>query len=325
MALFSRKAKHFITVTVKIIIVVIAFLFVWERLQKDWQSFEEVIINKIVISSLYLNITILLLFTIINWSLDAARWQTLVSSFKMISFTTALKQTLAAHVASFVTPVKTGEYGAKALYFNKDHRKKIVVLNFLGNMYQMLATLLFGLIGFGLVCFVFKPFPFIWYTFIVLGGLGVCLLIPRNLNRLRWSIKGYSWQRVRDYVLNIQKRLRNRAKALSFIKYLVFSHQFYFLLLILEIDISYLDGMALVASMYLLSSLVPVMQFFDVVVRGGAAVLLFGLAEVPASVILLITTTMWFLNAVLPLVPGSFFLFKSKGLGTSKNSIDTAI
>ena len=302
-------------------IVVVAFIFVWQRLQKDWQSYDDNFLSKLYVSSLYLNIAILLLITAVNWALDASRWSVLVSNFQPVSRSAAIKQTLAAHVASFITPAKTGEYGAKALYFSRPHRKKIVVLNFLGNMYQMLATLVFGTVGFGLVCYVFKPTYFIWYVLIVLAGIGVCFLIPRNLSRLRWSIKGHSWQRVRDYVLDIPKSIRIKAKIFSFIKYAVFSHQFYFLLVILDVPLNYPIAMGLIASMYLLSSLVPVMQFFDVVVRGGVAVLLFGWAQVPPSVIVIVTTTMWLFNVVLPLIPGSYFLMRFK----TDHKIDTVL
>ncbi|WP_161555210.1 lysylphosphatidylglycerol synthase domain-containing protein [Dokdonia sinensis] len=306
-------------------IVVVAFLFVWERLQKDWESFEDIFQNQIDPSSLYLNIAILLILTALNWSLDAYRWKVLVGSIHKIHMGEAFRQTLVAHVTAFVTPAKTGEYGTKALYFPKKYRKKIVVLNFLGNMYQMLATLFFGAIGLGVVCFIFKPLSFVWYILFVLAVIGVSFLVPRNLNRLRWSIKGYSWQRVQEYVLRISKSIRDKAKVLSVIKYLVFSHQFYFILIMLDIEITYIPALSLIASMYLLSSLVPVMQFFDVVVRGGTAVLLFGLAQIPASVILIITTTMWLLNIVLPLLPGSYLLLKSKSLLTSHNLTDTTL
>jgi hypothetical protein len=60
--------------------------------------------------------------------------------------------------------------------------------------------------------------------------------------------------------------------------------------------------------MYLLSSLLAVMQLLDVVVRGGVAVLIFGLATTDESALLIITLIMWLLNVALPIIPGSYFI-----------------
>jgi len=96
------------------------------------------------------NILFLVILSIFNWFFEILKWQNLVSFIKNISFFEALKQSLAALTASLFTPNRIGEYGAKAAYFTKPLRKRILLLNLLGNIAQMTTTLVFGIIGFSL-------------------------------------------------------------------------------------------------------------------------------------------------------------------------------
>ncbi|WP_375242595.1 hypothetical protein [Lacinutrix sp.] len=62
----------------------------------------------------------------------------------------ALQQSLGSLTASLFTPNRIGEYGAKAIYFKKQFRKRILLLNLIGNLLQMTVTVVFGIIGFSL-------------------------------------------------------------------------------------------------------------------------------------------------------------------------------
>src|SRR5690606_38876186 len=89
----------------------------------------------------------LLILTVFNWFFETLKWQTLVDVIERISFKNALEQSLGALTASLLTPNRIGEYGAKAMYVSPKFRKKILLLNFIGNMMQMSVTLLFGIVG----------------------------------------------------------------------------------------------------------------------------------------------------------------------------------
>ena len=63
------------------------------------------------------------------------------------SWLDATKQSLASLTLSLITPNRIGEYGAKALYYTNDKRKQILLLNFAGNFYQLIITIVLGAIG----------------------------------------------------------------------------------------------------------------------------------------------------------------------------------
>ncbi|WP_146035218.1 hypothetical protein [Formosa algae] len=90
---------------------------------------------------------IITLLSQLNWFFEILKWKLLVQSVKSIPFKTAIEQTLGAHTASLFTPNRIGDYGAKALYFAWELRPKIVGLNGIGNLAQMLITTILGSIG----------------------------------------------------------------------------------------------------------------------------------------------------------------------------------
>jgi hypothetical protein len=101
---------------------------------------------------------------------------------------------------------------------------------------------------------------------------------------------------------------------LGLCRYLVFSHQYYFLFLAFDVDLPYLTLMAAVTSVYFLASSLPTFQFLDFAVKGSVAIYFFGILGVNEWIVVFISTLMWFLNVVLPVVLGSYYVlnFKTK-------------
>ena len=96
----------------------------------------------------------------------------------------------------------------------------------------------------------------------------------------------------------------------SLLRYIIFSHQFYFLLLIFQIDIPYSDAILTIFTMYFLASVIPSIHLMDVVIKGSVALFLFGKLGIPEWKMITITSVMWLFNLVIPVVIGSFFVMK---------------
>ena len=313
-----HKATQFLRVLIKLLIVGVASFVIWNYLQNSKAFQDTSLWHQITFIFTYSNIGILLLLTTFNWVMEIFKWQSLVSKIQTISFKAAAIQSLTAHVSALSTPAKMGDFGTKAMYFMPKQRKKVLFLSFLGNWYQMLATAIFGIIGIGVVTFTLLP-SFSWhYVLGLITAVFFWFLFPKLLNEIRWSFKGFSWQRIQEFTATLSSSTKQKALGFAFLKYLIFAHQFYFLLRLYNIELGYGLSMGLISSMYLLSSLVPVMQLLDVVVRGGVAVLVFGLATTNESAILIITLVMWLLNVALPIIPGSYFVLTYSPLAIEK-------
>ena len=311
----SHKTKQFSLVLIKIGLVVAAFYFIYAKLFHNSDlNFDEFIQNLMNFSSISANtILILLLLSIFNWFFEILKWQTLVDCITEISFNDAAIQTLGALTASLLTPNRIGDYGAKAMYYQALQRKKIVLLNLIGNSAQMAVTTIFG--TFGLAYFALRFQPELNYNglligFGVLGFTATFLIWILKTDGLKKQKK--SLYKQLDFLKDISKNSIFKIFLFSLVRYLIFSFQFYYLLYLFGIEMNYFEAMTVISSMYLLSSVIPSIFIFDVIIKGGVAIYLFGLIGVPESIILSIVTLMWILNFVLPSVIGSYHVLNFK-------------
>ncbi len=295
--------KKILTFTVKLLIVSAAFYFIYNQLvtndKLDWTKFTSLLKEKQSI----LGILFLLSFSVVNRYLEILKWQNLVSILKPITVGEATKQVLAALTAGIFTPNGLGEYAGKALYFEKIKTKKIIFLNLICNCIQMLLTIFFGAIGLLILGY--------WKWAFSIFSLSIIFCIVSFLSK-NIKIKGYSIQKLIHKINEIPKPIHQKNILLGTLRYLVFSHQYYFLFLAFNVDLPYLTMMATIATVYFLASSLPSFQFLDFAIKGSMAVFFFGKLGVNEWIVVFISMLMWFLNVVLPVVIGSYYVLKFK-------------
>ena len=297
------KAKQFLVFLIKLLIVSGAFYFIYDQLanndQLDWPKFLKLLEEKQSV----LGILLLLSFSVANRYLEILKWQNLVSFIKPITVGESTKQVLGALTAGIFTPNGLGEYAGKALYFDKKKTKKIIFLNLICNGIQMILTIIFGTIGLFIIGY--------WQW--ALGILAAsCLLLLVSFLSKTIKIKGYSIEKLLSKIHEIPKPIHHKNIVLALCRYLVFSHQYYFLFLAFDVDLPYLTMIASIATVYFLASSLPSFQFLDFAVKGSVAVFFFGKLGVNEWIVVFIATLMWFLNVVLPVVIGSYYVLKFK-------------
>ena len=146
----TYKTKKIFWLPIKLSIVIGCGYFIYYKLVENQEFFFIDFYEKLSKKGLFSTKKILLIsfLSFFNWFLEILKWQKLASFCKKTTFKEAAIQSLASLTASLITPNRIGEYGAKALYFEKYLRIKIIGLNIIGNFYQLMATLFFGIIGF---------------------------------------------------------------------------------------------------------------------------------------------------------------------------------
>lgn len=297
------KAKQFLTFLIKLLIVGGAFYFIWNQLANndklDWKQFLELLDRK----KSFWGILFLLSFSFFNRFFEILKWKNLLQIIEKISLSQATEQVLSALTASIFTPNGIGEYGAKALYFEKKEAKKVVFLNLICNGIQMILTIIFGTIGLWILGFGS------W----VLAIFAIsCFLFFASFLFKKITIKGYSINRLLEKINEIPKQIHQKNIFLAVCRYLIFSHQYYFLFLAFDVDLPYVTLMATITAVYFLASSLPTFQFLDFAVKGSVAVYFFGILGVNEWIVVFISTLMWFLNVVLPVIIGSFYVFNFK-------------
>ena len=309
MIVISDKAKQFLVAAAKILIVGFAFYFIYNQLANnhklEWQKFVDLFQQNWTIPG----ILFILSLSFLNRFLEILKWQNLVGSFKPIGMAESTKQVLAALTASIFTPNGIGEYAGKALYFESAETKKILFLNLINNGIQMILSVVFGI--FGLLYFN-AQFGIMTTQTVGIIFLLFCALLFASFFFKSVAIKGYSLEKLIHKINEIPKTIHRKNIFLGLFRYLVFSHQYYFLFLAFDVNLPYLTLMSVIASMYFLASSLPTFQFFDFAVKGSVAVYFFSLLGVNEWIVIFISTLMWFLNVVLPVVIGSYYVIKFK-------------
>jgi uncharacterized membrane protein YbhN (UPF0104 family) len=289
----------------KILILILAYKLISERIFEE-RSYLFFIENLQQIKFLAIPVAIFLLaLTMLNWYVEVLKWKSLSSSIRQVSFSEALKQSLSSLTVSLITPNRIGEYGAKALYFDRADRGRVVLYNFIGNFSQMSITVLFGLLGLWAINEQIRGLEFIslswnWILLFAACSVGAGFLLRSYGKVFYLKIQTMLQKIPRSLILNVW--------SLSMLKYLVFSHQFYFLLFFFGVELDYTLCMSLIGISYLVSSLIPGFVLFDWLVKGSVAVLIFSRFGVDEILVLSITSVMWLLNFGLPSLVGSLYV-----------------
>ncbi|EPE9900630.1 hypothetical protein ACSN7Q_001779 [Flavobacterium psychrophilum] len=299
----SHKAKQFLILAIKLSIVVAAFYFIYHQLSTndklDWTKFIVLFKKKQSV----LGIVFILFLSFVNRFFEILKWQNLVSSFKIISLGEATKQVLASLTAGIFTPNGIGEYAGKTLYFEKSNAKKIIFLNLLCNGIQLILTIILGTIGLLFLGYTFWGFAILVFVlvFFVFGFFSKKI-----------QLKGYSLENLLSKINEIPKKIHKKNIVLGAVRYLVFSHQYYFLFVAFDVHLPYFTLMATIATVYFLASSLPSFQFLDFAIKGSVAVFFFSLLVVNEWIVVFVTTLMWFLNVVIPVIIGGFYVLNFK-------------
>jgi len=306
-----HKAKQFLVLLIKLLIVGGAFYFIYNQLANndklDWQKF----ITLFRKNQSVLGIGFILLLSVLNRYFEILKWQNLAKVIHEISLGEATKQVLAALTAGIFTPNGVGEYAGKALFYPKSEAKNVIFLNLICNGIQMVLTVIFGL--FGLMYFNAKYEVITTQTVAILfGGFVLLLIVLFSLKKIK--IKGYSIEKLVHKINEIPKPIHRKNILLGVLRYLVFSHQYYFLFLAFDVDLPYFTLISTIAVVYFLASSLPTFQFLDFAVKGSVAIFFFEKLGVNEWIVVFISTLMWFLNVVLPVILGSYYVlnFKTK-------------
>ncbi len=315
------KTKQFFFVLIKLSIVTGAFYFIYKKLTNNDQLDFTVFVDFLSKNDLFAlkNIIFVLFLSIFNWFFEILKWRSLVSYVKKISIKESVEQNLGALTASIFTPNRIGEYGAKSIYYPRQLTKQIILLNLLGNMSQMFMTTIFGIFGF--LLFVNKYN--VQISYFKLSRLLIVVFIIVAIAILGWQqnkyhIKGFSIGRIKNYVKSMPSKIHASNLFYSLTRYVIFSFQFFFLLHIFGINLTYLNAMIVISSMYLLVSIIPSIFIFDVIIKGSVAVYLFSFVGANELTILVIVTIMWLLNFVLPSIFGSYHVLNFRWFNSDK-------
>lgn len=271
-------------------------------------------------------IVLLILLLIVNWSIEARKWQLLMRPVEKVSFLTAIKAILSGLALSLFLPNGFGEYPGRALYMKEGNRLRSVALNIAGSMAQLIVTLVIGIIS----LLYLKTFSWnktaqiqglsvLWLngiiSMIIMGTLLLIIIYFRLSWLTRLAEKIPFVQRYKFFIERLETfhwRELTRILNLSCIRFSVFVVQYIVVLHLLDVKISVIDAICTTCVLFLFLAILPTIPFADVGIRGEAGRQLFGLLTPDVLGVVVTIAVIWFVNLIIPSAAGSLFLLSIK-------------
>lgn len=262
--------------------------------------------------------------TVANWALESLKWQRLMRHTENISFKQAFTGVLTGVSFTLFTPNRIGEYLGRIWHLSAQSRGAAVSLSVVGGLAQLFITALGGMIayeflwrgGIGIPILpdtAFAYFPFQWL------GWTICVLllviyfnlgeVGSFLSRLRWLRVIQTWMHA---LVQLTKRELFKVLMLSLLRYGVFLIQYYSLFQFFGVDISLSIACITTAFVFLSMALIPAMALADLGLRGQLSLWIVGAFSANSLGIVLTTTTIWFINLILPAIVGGVLMVKRR-------------
>lgn len=257
---------------------------------------------------------------LVNWGIEARKWQILLKPLQPMPFLRAFKATLTGVSFAMNTPNRIGEYGGRMLFVDEGNRIKSVSLTIAGSFSQLIITLILGVAGLYVlnnrllqqdqlnsIAIWFKSIR--WMLVIITI---FCLLI---YFRISWIIKGVErlpgMSRMVQHIAVMEElsvTLLLRVLLLSLGRFIIFTIQYNLLLQVLHVGIDVWSGFWLVSVLFLCLAIWPTIAILELGLRWEYSLFLFSLYSTNTVGIYATATAVWLINLVVPALAGSLFL-----------------
>jgi hypothetical protein len=272
-------------------------------------------------------IWVVLLLMLVNWGVEARKWQVLVMGLEDIGWWKAFKATVAGVAFAMNTPNRIGEYGGRVLYLQEGNRIRGVSLTLVGSISQLLVTLIAGCGGLifllntsGSATAITEAGQHGLWIKIILNIIAVVAVLGLIVYfRLSWLIKlidkipaFYKLVTHIEILEELSFGILLRVLSLSFLRYCVFVVQYILMIQLMQVEVTVWQAFWLVSVVFLILAVVPTIALAEIGIRGKVGLKLFGLFSMNNLGIITASVGIWFINLVIPSLLGSILIFRIK-------------
>ncbi|MCB9192527.1 MAG: flippase-like domain-containing protein [Flavobacteriales bacterium] len=311
--------KRNIGLFIKVVIAFIALWFIYREVQlKDQDTDLSAGIG--VLTGHLLQLTLLIGLMMMNWTLEAYKWRLLVNYIEHISLWKSLKAIFSGITIAIFTPNRVGEYGGRIFHLQKADRIDAALLTIVGSYAQLVVTLVTGILAtiFFLPEYVgIGPITPMQYNLIGVLMVGLCVMLVVLFLNTRLLTTIINWLPIPDKYRHYANVFEHHSSATlwkifvaSAGRYLVFTFQFFLLLKLFEVNISYANAMMMISMTYFVMTAVPTIAITELGVRGSIAVYFLGMLSTKVNSIFLASSMLWLINLAIPALIGVVFIFQ---------------
>ena len=315
----ANKSNRFWFGSIKLLIAAAAFIFIYRQVISK-ENFSEILS---VYRELFLNhgsrsmILVVVSLMLVNWSLEALKWKLMMRRLEEIPFLRALAAVFSGLTVSFFTPNRIGEYAGRIFHLRSANRIKGTLVTILENLSQLIVTIVIGSLC--LVIFLIQYSGLHSYILWVTGILMIMfsatiLFLFLELPLLDRSIlKIEKLKKLSKYLVVLSEYKKTELLillVLAFMRYAVFSLQFFLLLKIFGIEGPTQTLILLINMIFFVMTLVPTFALTEIGVRGAIATYFLSRVSPDSLAILNASVSLWLINLVTPALLGIVFIFQ---------------
>lgn len=283
----------------------------WQQIKYSWQSWK------------FLAVIFLL---VLNWGIEARKWQLLVLHVQSFSFIHAFKSVLAGCSITMLTPNRIGEYGGRILFLKEENRIKAISLNIASSISQLLVTMVMGCAGLIFLRYfshnnsnALSVLPDFWGNVLIYFSITGTVILFLFYIRLAWLVrlieKIPAFTKAIKHVTVLDEFSASQLLTillLSLLRYLVFVLQYILLLQVLDVNIEVGLNFWLISVFYLVMAVAPTIGFLELPVRAKASMELMKLYSTNTLGIETAALAIWIINLVIPALIGSLLILGIK-------------
>lgn len=309
----GKRFYKVISLFIKAILLFASFYYIFQKLTTSdaVHSFKSIPVSAVTCFCLLL--VFLLMF--VNWGLEARKWQLLIAAHEELSLLQALQSIMAGVTLSIFTPNRVGEFTGRIFFLKKADKFIASGKSIVGSFLQLGVTVIAGIIAIQL--YILSGYNsslplqslfndknrYTWLFFFICIFLCIlCILRLSFFAKYRHDLKK---------IMEIKKRQLLHLFFLSFNRYLIFTLQYYLLLLAMGIELDILPAFILIAITFFITSVIPTFALTEIVVRSAVAVSVFSVLDpVQPARVAAASLLLWLVNLAIPALIGSVFIGK---------------
>ncbi|MBB6131562.1 lysylphosphatidylglycerol synthase domain-containing protein [Mucilaginibacter lappiensis] len=317
----TTSTKKIVSISLKTAVLVMAGWYIYHQFYKknnDLKQFQA-LTAQINSTHVFIVMGIVVLLMVVNWVLEAFKWQYLAQRLVNISIWESVEAVFCGLTWAISTPNRVGEYGGRVLFLPNRKRIHGVFAMAVGAFGQIIMTNLLGLIA--IIWLFYKYIPVSAWLFVVIilisaltmSILLICFfhikVIINLLNRIAFLRK---YHRFFDIMGRYKTKELIRILGFSMARYFTFTIQYCIVFHLLIPQFAFFPMVMMLFVYFFVTSAVPSLDLLDVGVRSFTASHLFAYVTDQKIAIIAGVSSIWLINLIIPAILGSLFVFKLK-------------
>lgn len=275
-------------------------------------------------------------FMLVNWALEARKWQLVINRIQPISLIQAFKAIFTGTTLAFFTPNRMGEYIGRVLYIEEGKRIKAVSLTIVCSLAQLLVTLILGIVGVLAIRQVLlyseiaDSVVIFWMNLVLYVSIPVSVILTLIYFKLSWLVRWVEkipfLEKFTHYIRvldNFEATTLLSILSLSILRYGVFLVQYFWLFDVFKVDLNVWQVFWSVSVVFLVLAVIPTIALLtELGVRWQASIEVIRLFSTNIVGILATSLAIWMINLVIPALIGSLLILNIRLFNLKKNRSD---